>query len=189
MILKLLGKDPLLWLVAACCLLGVATASLVRDTSPGTEGDAPLAGRAVLPAKHEDPLVAAVMNGTFPKVDSQLTVAQAFARYRWFDGQPRWTGQGKAPSRTVLVTAPLAMPAGAARLGVGSSAARAFYVAQFAFSGDMASFKPVESAVEVRDGSNKLVARIADPQFVLVRRVMRGVEPGVNLASGIAKGR
>ena len=189
MILKLLSRDILLWGLAGLCALAVAGASAVRDTSPGSEGGAPLSGRSVAPARHEDPHVAAVMNGAFPKVDSQLTLAQAFARYRWFDGAPKWIGQGPAASRTVLVSAPLRMPLEAVRLGAGSSAARAFYVAQFALSADMKSFKPIDSAVEVRDGANKLVARVPDPEYILVRRVMRGVEPGVSLSRGIANGK
>jgi len=64
-----------------------------------------------------------------------------------------------------------------------------YYAAEFGLSGDGKSFRPLSSAVEVRDGANKLIARVPDPEFILVRRVMRDVEPGVSLKSGVAKGR
>lgn len=189
MVVKQILRDRLFWLVAALCVAAVAVAWLAKPTGPGSEGNAPLAGAPRVPGAGDDPAVYAVMNGTFPKVDSQLTLGEAFARYRWFEGEAKWLGRGLPQSRTVIVSAPLRLPPHAADLGVGSGAAGVFYVAEFGFSGDGKSFRPLLSAVEVRDQSNKLIARVPDPEFILVRRVMRDVEPGVSLKSGIAKGR
>lgn len=195
MVVKLVLRDWIFWLIAALCAASVGAAWLSKPTGPGTEGTAPLAGQAgqerhasvAVPA--DDAVLQAVMNGTFPKVDSQLTLAEAFARYRWFSGPAKWLGRGTAASRTVLVSALLKLPGEAVNLGVNSDAALVFYVAEFGLTGDQKAFRPLSSAIEVRDASNKLVARIPDPEFILVRRVMRNVEPGASLKSGIAKGR
>ena len=189
MVLKLIFRDPIFWLVAALCALLVAGAWLVKPTGPGTEGHAPLVGNPSVLVPSDDPLLLAVVNGSFPKLDSVLTLGQAFERYSWFEGPAKWSGHGPASSRTVLVSAPLKLPGETAHLGVGSGAARVFYAAEFGMSGDGKSFRPLSSAVEVRDESGKLVARVPDPEFILVRRVMRNVEPGVSLKNGIAKGR
>ena len=195
MILKSLAKDPLLWFMALACAGLILLAQSQRPTAPGTEGAAPLAGAPSVkerPSYHslqDDPALYAIMQGTFPKVDSTLTLEKAFARYPWFAGPAKWLGRGMAPSRTVIVTAPLRLAGEDARLGAGSDAAAVFYAAEFGLSGDGKSFRPLSSAVEVRDASGKLVHRVPDPEFILVRRVMRGVEPGVNLKSGVAKGR
>lgn len=192
MVVKLIARDWIFWLIGALCTVSIGVAWLAKPTGPGTEGTAPLAGQArhasvAVPA--DDPVLQAVMNGTFPKVDSQLTLAEAFARYRWFSGPAKWLGKGSAASRTALVSAPLKLPADAVSLGVNSDAAQVFYVAEFGLSGDNKAFRPLMSAIEVRDASNKLIARIPDPEFILVRRVMRNVEPGASLKNGIAKGR
>ena len=180
-------RDWLFWLVAALCAGLIVGASLIKPTGPGSEGNAPLGGAASAFVS-DDPVMNAIVNGTFPKVDSQLTLGQAFERYRWFEERPKWTGRGQHPARTVVASAPLAVSPEAFALGLGSDAARVFYVAEFGRSGDGKSFRPLSSAVEVRDASNKLVARVPDPEFILVRRVMRGVEPGVSLKGGVAKG-
>jgi len=189
MVLKLILRDAVFWMVIALVTVLVGGAALIKNDRPGSEGSAPLAGAASIPSAADDPVVYAIVNGTFPKVDSQLTLGQAFARYRWFSGQPKWIGRGQPSSRTVLVSVPLKLPAEAVELGVGSGAAMIFYAAEFGLSGDSKSFRPISSAVEVRDGSNKLIARVPDPEFILVRRVMRDVEPGVSLRGGVAKGR
>lgn len=189
MVVKLILRDTVFWAVAALAMLLVGGAVLLKNDKPGSEGSAPLAGVASIPAAVDDPVVHAIVNGTFPKVDSQLTLGGAFARYRWFSGQPKWMGRGQASSRTVLVSVPLKLPGAAVELGVGSGAAMIYYAAEFGLSGDGKSFRPLSSAVEVRDGANKLIARVPDPEFILVRRVMRDVEPGVSLKGGVAKGR
>ena len=189
MVLKLIARDPVFWLVAVLVAVAVAGGWLARPTGPGSEGNAPLAGMPSRLSATEDPVVRAIVNGTFPKLDSELTLGQAFERYRWFDAPAKWLGHGPAWSRSVLVSAPLKLPGEAVNLGVGSGAARVFYAAEFGMSGDGKSFRPIVSAVEVRDESNKLLARVPDPEFILVRRVMRNVEPGVSLKNGIAKGR
>ena len=192
MVVKLLLRDWIFWLIAALCVASIGTAWIAKPTGPGTEGTAPLAGQAShapVAVPVDDPVLYAVMNGTFPKVDSQLTLAQAFARYRWFAGSAKWLAKGSALSRTAVVTAPLKLPGEAVSLGAGSDAAAVFYVAEFGMTGGQKSFRPLSSAVEVRDASNKLIARIPDPEFILVRRVMRNVEPGASLKTGIAKGR
>ena len=189
MILKSIARDPLFWIVALVCLTAVGATQLLFTAAPGSEGNAPLAGSPEMPVRHDDPLVYAVMNGVFPKVDPSLTLHKAFARYRWFAAEPKWIGQGRPPARKVIVSAPLRLPKEAVRLGMGSNAAQVIYVAEFGFTADMSSFKPLSSAVEVRDASNKLVALVPDPEFILVRRVMRGVEPGVSLPGGVARGK
>jgi hypothetical protein len=189
MVVKLILRDAVFWMVVALVTVLVGGAGLIKNDRPGSEGSAPLAGAASIPSATDDPAVQAIVNGTFPKVDSQLTLGQAFARYRWFSGQPKWIGRGQPSSRTVLVSVPLKLPGEAAELGVGSGAAMIFYAAEFGLSGDSRSFRPISSAVEVRDGTNKLIARVPDPEFILVRRVMRDVEPGVSLKGGVAKGR
>lgn len=195
MILKSLAKDPLLWFTALVCAGLILLAQSQKATAPGTEGIAPLAGapsaveRPSYQAPQDDPVLYAIMQGTFPKVDSALTLEKAFARYPWFTGPAKWLGRGMAPSRTAIVTAPLKLTGENAKLGVGSDAAAIYYTAEFGLSGDGKSFRPLSSAVEVRDASGKLIHRVSDPEFILVRRVMRGVEPGVSLRGGIAKGR
>lgn len=192
MVVKLVLRDWIFWLIAALCAASIGAAWLSKPTGPGTEGTAPLAGQvrhASVAVPADDAVLQAVMNGTFPKVDSQLTLAEAFARYRWFSGPAKWLGKGSAASRTALVSAPLKLPGEAVNLGVNSDAALVFYVAEFGLTGDQKAFRPLSSAIEVRDASNKLLARVPDPEFILVRRVMRNVEPGASLKSGIAKGR
>lgn len=192
MVLKLTLRDWVFWLIAALCVASIGAAGLFKPTGPGAEGTAPLAGQpryAAVAVPADDPVLHAVMNGTFPRVDSQLTLAEAFARYRWFSGPAKWLGRGSTGSRTALVSAPLKLPPEAVSLGVNSDAAAVFYVAEFGLTGDQKAFRPISSAIEVRDASNKLVARIPDPEFILVRRVMRNVEPGASLKNGIAKGR
>lgn len=180
-------RDWRFWLVATLSAALIAGASLVKPTGPGSEGNAPLGGAASAFVT-SDPAMHAIVNGTFPKVDRSLTLGEAFDRYRWFEERPKWTGRGQYPARTIIVSAPLAPSGEAFALGAGSDAARIFYVAEFGLSGDGKSFRPLASAVEVRDATNKLIARVPDPEFILVRRVMRGVEPGVSLKGGVAKG-
>jgi len=188
LVVKLILRDWLFWLVAALVAAIIAGACLVKPSGPGSEGNAPLGGSSSAFAT-DDPAMHAIVNGTFPKVDSQLTLGEAFARYRWFEERPKWIGRGLHPSRVITVSAPLRLSAEAFALGVGSDAARIFYVAEFGLAGDEKSFRPLSSAVEVRDASNKLIARVPDPEFILVRRVMRNVEPGVTLKGGVSKGR
>jgi len=189
MVVKLLLRDKLFWTIATVCALMVCLAAGLRSTAPGSEGTAPLAGHAALLSPAEDPALAGIVDGVFPKVDSQLTLGQAFARYPWFTGPAKWIARGPAASRTALVTAPIRLPDAQESLGEGSRSYQVFYVAEFGYSGDMQSFRPLSSAVEVRDAANKLRARVPDPDFTLVRRVMRGVAPGVSLKTGVAKGR
>ncbi|GFK93283.1 hypothetical protein NNJEOMEG_01114 [Fundidesulfovibrio magnetotacticus] len=189
MVLKLILRDTVFWLILAGCALAVATGAALRPTGPGSEGKAPLTGQPVVVHPADDPALAGIVNGTFPKVDGQLTLGQAFSRYPWFTGPAKWIARGAAASRTAVVTVPLRMPLEAEALGAGSDSYRVFYVAEFGYSGDLKSFRPLSSAVEVRDAENKLRARVPDPEFILVRRVMRGVEPGVSLGNGVAKGR
>jgi len=179
--LRLIARDKAFWIAAALVLALLGGAASLKPVGPGSEGNAPLAGRQAQPQGGEDPLLAAVLNGTFPAVDANLTLGKAFGSYRWFSGGPKWLVRGGTGGRVVSVTAALEVPPAAARLGVGSDAAAVFYVAEFAVSPDGVSFRPVLSAVEMRDATNKLLARVPDPEFVLVRRVMRGVEPSLNL--------
>lgn len=186
--IKLILRDLLFWLILFLAAGLITAGWLARPTGPGSEGNAPLAGKPVTVASPDDQAVSAVMNGLFPKVDSQLTLAEAFSRYPWFEGPAVWIGEGPSWSRTVRVSAPLNLPGIVRELGVGSDAARVFYAAEFGLSGDAKSFRPLSSAVEVRDQANKLIARVPDPEFILVRRVMRGVQPGVSLGKGVEKG-
>ncbi|WP_243438405.1 hypothetical protein [Fundidesulfovibrio soli] len=179
--LRLLAGDRVLWAAGALIALLVAGAAMLKPSAPTVlEGGGPLAGRQAQAAPGQDPALAAVVNGTFPAVDAKVTLGQAFAAYRWFSGEPKWLARG-AGSRLVGVTAVLEVPAAAARLGVGSNAAAVLYVAEFEVSPDGVSFKPVLSAVEVRDATNRLLARVPDTDFVQLRRVMRGAEPTLNL--------
>jgi len=193
MALRLLFRDALFWTILAVCALLICLAATQRPTAPGSEGHAPLAGQAAgygaVLSPADDPALTGIVNGVFPKVDSQLTLGQAFSRYAWFTGPAKWIARGPAASRTVLVTAPLRLPDLSQALGAGSQAYQVFYVAEFGYSGDLKSFRPLSSAVEVRDAENRLRARVPDPDFTLVRRVMRGVEPGVSLKTGVTKGR
>ncbi|WP_243310727.1 hypothetical protein [Fundidesulfovibrio agrisoli] len=179
--LRLLARDKLLWAAGALIALLIAGAVLLKPSAPDIGSDVPLAGRQAQAEPGQDPALAAVVNGTFPALDADLTLGKAFAAYRWFSGEPKWLARGAAGSRLVGVTAVLEVPAAAARLGVGSSAAAVLYVAEFEVSPDGASFRPVLSALEVRDASNRLLTRFPDPEFVLVRRVMRGLEPALDL--------
>ncbi|MFP5240253.1 MAG: hypothetical protein ACLGQW_10515 [Acidobacteriota bacterium] len=180
--LRLLARDWLLWAVVALIALLISGAALLKPSAPDIGIDVPLAGKQAKAAPGQDPALAAVVNGTFPGLDADLTLGKAFAAYRWFSGEPKWLARGAEGSRQVDVTAVLEAPAAAARLGLGSNAAAMLYVAEFEVSPDGASFKPLLSAIEVRDASNRLLTRLPDPEFVLLRRVMRGVEPSLNLS-------
>ncbi len=109
MAVKLVLRDWIFWLIAALCAVSIGAAWFAKPTGPGTEGTAPLAGQsgqerhASVAVPSDDPVLLAVMNGTFPKVDSQLTLSEAFARYRWFSGPAKWLGKGPAASRTALM--------------------------------------------------------------------------------------
>ncbi len=183
-------RDRLLWLVAAVVVTLLAVAVVFGPCAPQVDPKYPMTGRVLSKrdlAKDPDAVLRMVVDGTFPALAPDVTLGQAFAAYAWFTDKPKWLVRGAGPSRTVYVTAPLVLPSAPANLGVGSGAAAVFYVAEFSLSGDNAAFLPVSSAVEVRDGVNKLVARVPDPDFLLIRRVMRGHDPGVSLTTGVQK--
>lgn len=179
---RLILRDPVLWLLAALIvgLVGLAALAGLSGESGGVSSPW---------LRTDDPALHAVVNGSFPKVAPGVTVGQAFERYRWFTGPAKWMSAGPAASRTVLVSVPLDLPGQAARLGAGSSSAAVFYAAEFGFSGDGKTFRPLSSAIEVRNLSNKLVARLEDRDFLLLRRVLRNQAPGASLERGIDKAR
>ena len=180
--------DKLLWLVFALLGLALALSLTFRAPDPLLETLA-VEGRPDPFATTDDPALHAVMNGTLPGLERARTVGAVFAAYRWFTAAPKWMTQGPALSRTVLVTAPLDMPAKDKALGMGSGSAMVFYTVEFGLAGDGKSFKPLSSSVDVRDGANKLVARVNDPNFLVLRRVMLGLEQGVSLKEGVRPGR
>lgn len=181
-------SDKVLWVVFA--LLGIAIAASLIFRAPGQVLETlSVDGQPALFKATDDPVLHAVMNGTLPGLDRSRTLGAAFAAYKWFTDAPKWMTRGPALSKTVLVVAPLDMPAPAKALGLGSGSAMVFYTVEFGLSGDGKSFKPLASSVDVRDGANKLLARVNDPKFLVLRRVMLGSEPGVSLRDGVRPGR
>ena len=177
-------EDKLLWLVFA--LLGVAIASSLtfRASGPDLETLA-VNGQPASFKATDDPALHAVMNGTIPGLDPTRSLGAVFAAYSWFTAPPKWMSQGPAASRTVLVVAPLDMPAKDKALGMWSGSAMVYYTVEFGFSGDGRSFIPLASSVDVRDGSNKLLARVNDPKFLVLRRVMLNRAPEVSMKDGV----
>lgn len=185
-------RDPLFWLAAALSLSAVFGAALIGpggSFGPDASGRGAPSGVASPAAQTGDRTLDAVINGTFPKIRPGVTMGQAFADYRWFKDKPKWIARGFGPAVTVLVSVPLDLPGEPAALGAGSGAAGIFYAAEFGFSGDGKAFVPISSAIEVRDASNRLVTRVPDPEFLLVRRIMTGAEPKASLKNGVARGK
>jgi len=183
-IVRLMLRDRLLWKIYALLAALLAVCLLFRASPPALEAYS-LGGQPSITRSADDPALHAVKDGAFPALNRTATLGEAFAGYKWFSGPPKWVVQGPVTSRTVLVVAPLDMPGEAKALGIGSGSALVFYTAEFGLSGDGKSFKPLSSTVDMRDGSNKLLARVKDPQFLLLKRVMLGYEPGVSFKEGI----
>lgn len=186
-------RDPILWLVAALSLSAVFGAALIGpggSFGPDAAGKgAPSGVVAVAPSRTGDKAIDAVANGTFPQVRPGVTLGQAIAGYRWFKDKPKWISRGQGVSPTVLLSVAMELPGEAANLGAGSDAAQVFYAAEFGFTGDGKSFVPLYSAVEVRDAANRLVSRVPDPEFLLLRRIMTGSDPGASLKHGVKRGK
>ncbi len=180
--------DKLLWVVFALLGLAIAASLALRLPDPVLE-TLSVEGQPAPFKTTNDPVLHAVMNGSLPGLDRRHSLGTAFAAYKWFTDAPKWMTQGPATSRTVLVVAPLDMPAPAKALGLGSGSAMVYYTVEFGMSGDAKSFRPLSSTVDVRDGSNKLLARVNDPNFLVLRRVLWGLDPGVSLKTGVRPGR
>ncbi|MFZ5426864.1 MAG: hypothetical protein ACOZEN_07805 [Thermodesulfobacteriota bacterium] len=187
--IRIIAKDPLFLLVAVLAAVLIATSAML---GPSRDGSAPgdmLTGTPSGAFRTDDPALNAIVNGTFPRLAPGVTLGQAFERYRWFKGPAKWMSRGPAASRTVLVSVPLELPGQPVKLGIGSDAASVFYAAEFGFSGDGKSFLPLSSAIEVRNASNKVLQRVPDTDYTLLRRVLRNAEPGASLERGISKDR
>lgn len=187
--IRVIAKDPLFLLIAGLAAVLISASAMLGPSRDGSAPDAPLTGTPSGVIKTEDPALNAIVNGTFPRLAPGVTLGQAFERYRWFKGPAKWIGRGPAASRTVLVSVPLELPGQPVKLGIGSDAASVFYAAEFGFSGDGKSFRPLSSAIEVRGASNKVLQRVPDPDYALLRRVLRNVEPAASLERGILKDR
>lgn len=181
-------SDKFLWLAAAGLAAILALACLFPGGDAGRQAVPEPGGKArsarAQAMKERDPVLYAVTQGTLPGLNAQLTLEEAFARYPWFAAPATWMSRGAPDSGTVLVTARLKAPGDRARLGLGSDQAALIFVCEFGLSGDAGSFRPLHSAVEVRDASNALVSRVEDRDFTTLRRIMAGREPDAKLLPG-----
>jgi len=174
-------RDRRLWLLALGMAGALAFLAAWPSGKPCPESlSTALAARGKA-LKDQNPAIYAVFAGTFPQMDENLTVGEAFARYKWFSDSPKWTALPPGSGTSVLVAAPLVPDQAAALLGLGSDQARLLLVVEFALSADARTFAPRRSGVEVRDASNKLVLRSEDRNFTLLRQVLRNQQPGVAL--------
>jgi len=187
--IRIIAKDPLFMLITGLAAVLISAAAMLGPSKTDLAPDAPLMGTPSGALRTDDQALNAIVNGTFPALAPGVTLGQAFERCRWFKGPAKWIGRGPAASRTVLVSVPVELPGQAVHLGVGSGASSVFYAAEFVFTGDGKSFRPLSSAIEVRNASNKVLSHVPDPEFLLLRRIMRNADPGASLERGILKDR
>lgn len=175
-------RDRRLWFIALGVAAALAFLAFWPNDKPAPDPLTTAVSARGKALKDQDPALYAVFEGTFPSIDGKLTVGDAFTRYKWFAGTPKWTTLPPGSGASVLVVAPLVPDKAAARLGLGSDQASLLLAVEFSLSADGKSFAPKRCGVEVRDASNTLIMRAEDRYFRLLRQVLRNQEPSVTLA-------